>query len=214
MSDKPAPAAASEKKPAAAAEDKKGGKAGGDAHGKKAGGKAGLLTKTPVLIAAVMAVEGVALIAGFKTLGGGPKSASAGIVLDHDAAGEGRGDDAKGKAAGKDAAKDTVELPVCEIRAPNKLSGRTFLYDVSIYAVARADQGEKLKALFSARDALIKDRVRTIIAELDPDKLSGGSEPGLETLRRQVRYQLDQIVGDGMVTEVLVPRCMPFRTDY
>ena len=71
-----------------------------------------------------------------------------------------------------------------------------------------------MKGLISARDALIKDRVRTIIAEMDPEKLGGGSEPGLETLRRQVKFQLDQIVGDGMIDEVLVPRCMPFRTDY
>jgi flagellar basal body-associated protein FliL len=61
---------------------------------------------------------------------------------------------------------------------------------------------------------LIQDRIRTIIAQSDPEKLSGGSEPGLETLRRQVKYQLDEIIGDGMIDEVLVPRCIPFRTDY
>ncbi|MGH7214988.1 MAG: hypothetical protein ACREIT_09525, partial [Tepidisphaeraceae bacterium] len=64
------------------------------------------------------------------------------------------------------------------------------------------------------RDALIRDRIRTIIAQADPEKLGGGSEPGLETLRRQVKYQLDEIVGEGMVDEVLVPRCIPFRADY
>jgi flagellar basal body-associated protein FliL len=64
------------------------------------------------------------------------------------------------------------------------------------------------------KEPLIQDRIRTIIAESDPEKLSGGSEPGLETLRRQVKYQLDGIIGDGMIDEVLVPRCIPFRTDY
>jgi hypothetical protein len=29
-----------------------------------------------------------------------------------------------------------------------------------------------------------------------------------------VKYQLDEIIGDGMIDEVLVPRCIPFRTDY
>jgi flagellar basal body-associated protein FliL len=61
---------------------------------------------------------------------------------------------------------------------------------------------------------LIQDRVRTIMAQSDPEKLGGGSEPGLETLRRQVKYQLDEIIGEGMIEEVLVPRCIPFRTDY
>ena len=43
------------------------------------------------------------------------------------------------------------------------------------------------------REALIQDRIRTIIAQSDPEKLGGGSEPGLETLRRQVKYQLDDV---------------------
>ena len=60
---------------------------------------------------------------------------------------------------------------------------------------------------------MIKDRVRTIIAQSDPEKLGGGSEPGLETLRRQVKYQLDEIIGDGMVDDVVVPKCIPFRAD-
>jgi len=58
------------------------------------------------------------------------------------------------------------------------------------------------------------NRIRTIIAQSDTEKLGGGSEPGLETLRRQVKYQLDEIIGEGMVEEVLVPRCIPFRAEY
>jgi flagellar basal body-associated protein FliL len=60
---------------------------------------------------------------------------------------------------------------------------------------------------------LIQDRVRTIIAETDPEKLGGGAEPGLETLRRQVKYQLDEIVGDGLIDDVLIPQCLPFPAD-
>ena len=71
-----------------------------------------------------------------------------------------------------------------------------------------------MKDTIEARKALITDRIRTIIAQTDPEKLGGGSEPGLETLRRQVKYQLDHIVGEGLIDEVLVPRCIPFRTDY
>ena len=210
MSDKPA--AAAEKKPAAADEKKAAGKKG-DGHGKGGGG--GLLAKTPMVVGAVMVVEAVILFAGFKFLGGGPRNAGAEVTLDGSpsAAGEKGKDGASGKAAGADR-KLTVEMPVVDIRAPNKQSGRTFLYDVSIFAVVGADAQDKVKDLISSRDALIKDRLRTIIAEMDPEKLGGGSEPGLETLRRQVKFQLDQIVGDGLIDEVLVPRCMPFRTDY
>ncbi len=199
-----APAAPTEKKPAA---DPKAAKA--DAHGKAGGGGGGgLMAKTPVVVGAVMLVEAVVLFAGFKFLNGGPRRADAGVNLTDGGA-------TTRPAASADADRATaVEVPVVEIRAPNKQSGRTFLYDVSIFAVTPAASSDKLKDLISSRDALIKDRVRTIIAEMDPEKLGGGSEPGLETLRRQVKFQLDQIVGDGLVNEVLVPRCMPFRTDY
>ena len=74
----------------------------------------------------------------------------------------------------------------------------------------RAASEEKTKAILTDRAALIKDRIRTIIAQSDPEKLGGGSEPGLETLRRQIKYQLDEIVGEGVIDEVVVPKCIPF----
>ena len=85
---------------------------------------------------------------------------------------------------------------------------------MSIVIVTKSDNESKVKDKFKDNKALIEDRVPTIIAESDPEKLGGGSEPGLETLRRQVKYQLDGIVGEGVIEEVLVPRCIPFRTDY
>ncbi len=205
--------------PAAAADKKDHGKekepAAAAGHGAAAGGGGGLFTKMPVLLGGVMIIEAVVLFAGFKFLGGAPKAAAGAELAATSPAGEGKGD-AKGEGKGDAKTADskaTVEIQVVDFRAPNKLSGRTFLYDVSIFLVTKADLADKVKEIISSRDALIKDRIRTIIAQSDPDKLGGGSEPGLETLRRQVKYQLDEIIGDGMVDEVLVPRCIPFRTD-
>jgi flagellar basal body-associated protein FliL len=200
----------------AAAGDKKDAKAAG------AGGAGGLLSKTPVLMGGVMLLEAVVLFAGFKFLGGGsPKDADAatvGKLETEEGHGGGHGDGKAGhgdgtKAPGLDK-KKTIEINVLDFKAPNKLSGRTFLYDVSIFLVTKNEYAEQVKQTIKDRDALIKDRIRTIIAQSDPEKLGGGSEPGLETLRRQVKYQLDEIVGEQMVTEVLIPRCIPFRTDY
>ena len=101
-----------------------------------------------------------------------------------------------------------------DFRSPNKISGRQYLYDVSIYVVTKFSHQEKVKAIIADREALIKDRVRTIIAQSDPEKLGGGSEPGLETFRRQVKYQLDEIVGEGLIDDVLVPKCIPMRVDF
>jgi flagellar basal body-associated protein FliL len=207
----------------------------GDHAGKAAGGGiGGLLGKMPVMLGGIMILEAAVLFAGFKFLGGGAPRSAAGaelVALDEghgeETTGEAATEGAHGESTGGHAATDahgkpvtgavkkgTVEVPVLEIKAPNKLSGRTFLYDVSIYVSTRGENEATVTASLKAREALIKDRVRTIIAQSDPEKLGGGSEPGLETLRRQVKYQLDEIVGEKMILEVLVPRCIPYRTDY
>ena len=199
MADKP------DKKPAEPA-------AAADGHKPAKGG--GLLAKTPVLMAGIMLVEAVVLIGGFKFLGGGPKAAAgadAGAVDPHAAEDpHGGGGEAKpAKEKGK-----TSELAVLDIRATNKVSGRTLLFDVSIFVSVKSEQEEAAKKTITERKALITDRIRTIIAQSDPEKLSGGLEPGLETLRRQVKYQLDEIIGDKVIEDVLVPRCIPFRADF
>jgi len=202
MPDKP------DKKPDAAA-PKEGPKKEAPAAEKKA---PGLMTKLPVLVGGVMLIEAIVLFAGFKFLGTSAKSAQGADIAVEGRSKDDKGDKPDGSAPAD--AKKTIEVPVVDIRAPNKQSGRMFIYDVSIFAVVKSTAADQVKQMIADREALIKDRVRTIIAESDPDKLGGGSEPGLETLRRQMKFQLDEIVGDGMIDEVLVPRCMPFRTDY
>ncbi|MGF1633744.1 MAG: hypothetical protein ACFCVE_07825 [Phycisphaerae bacterium] len=175
-------------------------------EGEKKGGIGALLQKTPVLLGGVMVLEAVVLFAAFKMLAGGPAdSHGAELVDDHSAA----------NGAEVAHAKDgPAEIPLIDFRAPNKMSGRTYLYDVSIVILTKQEHAERVKSVTEQRGALIQDRLRTIIAQSNPDKLGGGSEPGLETLRRQVKYQLDQIVGEGLVEEVLVPKCTPFRADF
>jgi flagellar basal body-associated protein FliL len=184
------------------------------AEKKPEAGGAAMLSKTPVLLGVVMLLEAVVLFAGFKFLGGGPKPASA-VELAHE--GEGGGEHG-GEGAGKHAKgndKDKfVELNVVDFKAPNSQNGRRYLYDVSVYVSVKGEAETKVKDMIRDREALIKDRIRTIIGQMDPEKLGGGSEPGLETLRRQVKTQLENIIGDGMIDEVLVPRCIPFRADF
>jgi flagellar basal body-associated protein FliL len=190
----------SEKKPAEA--DPAHGAA--EAKEKKKGG--GLLTKMPVLLGGAMIIEAAVLFAGFKFLGGAPKPAAADTV-DTSAA------DSKDPKA--DDKSQPVDLPVvADFRSPNKVSGRTFLYDVSIFVSVKGSDADKVKQMITDRGPLIQDRIRTIIAQSDPEKLGGGSEPGLETLRRQVKFQLDDVLGPGLVQEVLVPQCIPFRADF
>ena len=176
---------------------------------KKAAGIKGMLKSTPVVLGVVMALEAGALFAGFKFLGGGPKGAEGANLT----TGEGHGEAGDGHGEKKPALK-TIELQVVQFRASNKQSGRTFHYELTVFVSARAEKKDTLEPLLKSREATIQDRVRTIIAQSDPEKLGGGSEPGLETLRRQIKYQLDEVLGEGQIEEVLIPRCIPFRLDY
>jgi flagellar basal body-associated protein FliL len=174
---------------------------------KAAGG--GLLTKVPILLGGVMLIEAVVLFAGFKFLSsGGPRTANGADLVD--------GKSASGDTTGPTTqdADAPAEINLVDFKALNRLSGRSFLYDVRIDVTTKQELADRVAQEIKDRDGLIKDRVRTIIAELDPDKLGGGSEPGLETLKRQVKFQLDEMLGDGLIDEVLVPRCIPLRMDF
>lgn len=198
--------------------DKKSDHAEEGKDGKKKGGIMALLTKTPVLLGGAMLIEAIVIIGVFQVMGGGAKEVE-GAELHAEADGGHGGSKSKG-GHGEEGGEGHVdpesraELLAIEMRAQNKLSGRTFLYDVSIYVGIRQKNAEKVKAILEARKALISDRVRTIIAQSDPAKLDGGKEPGLETLRRQVKFQLDEIIGEDLIEEVLVPRCIPYRADF
>ena len=180
-----------------------------------AGGGAGsLLKSTPALLGVVMLVEALVLFAGFKMFGGAPHSAQAADATSEEEGGHGEGGhDAHGGSV-KGEKRKVVELQVLEFKAPNKQSGRLFLYDVSVFVTVKTEFKERVEAAFKDREATIRDRARTIISQCDPEKLGGGSEPGLETLRRQMKHQLDEIIGEGMIEEVLIPRCIPYRQDF
>jgi len=192
-------------------EDRGGGAERGSEEKKPGGGGGGgaaILKSTPTLLGVVMLVEALVLFAGFKMFNSAPSSAHAADV----------GEDEHGNtthgAALKSEKKKVMELNVLEFKAPNKQTGRLFLYDVNIYVTVKTEFKERVEAAFKDRDATIRDRVRTIISQSDPEKLGGGTEPGLETLRRQVKHQLDEIIGEGMIEEVLIPRCIPYRQDF
>jgi flagellar basal body-associated protein FliL len=192
---KPEAAPAAAPAPAAAAADK------GD---KK---KGGMLSKTPVLVGGAMLLEGIVLIAGVYVLRGPTPAAASGAELVAPAEGE------HGAAAPADENRN-IEVKLIEFRAQNKQSGRTFLYDVSMSLLTKAKYEKEIKQSITDHEALIQDRIRTIIAESDPDKLAGGSEPGMETLRRQVKHAMGLILGEDKIQEILISRFIPFRTDF
>ncbi len=103
-----------------------------------------------------------------------------------------------------------AEVKLIDAKLPNSLSGRLYLYDLAVVAKVPEKNKEKVTALFTEREAEIKDQIRTIIASSDPKSLG---EPGLETLRRQISYQLEQDIGKDLMKDILIPKCTPIRAE-
>ena len=104
------------------------------------------------------------------------------------------------------------EVLLARLRPSNMRTGKLFLWDMEVYGVVEQSQLDRIEALLENREATIHDRLAKLVRSADPRQLE---EPGLEALRRQIKHEMEQIVGqEGIFTEVLIPKCTPFRADY
>lgn len=100
--------------------------------------------------------------------------------------------------------EDQVELPLPEVNAFNKREGRLFLYNLEVTIIVHKDKAEDVKKILEMRKSTILDRFNTVIRSADSKYLN---EPGLETLRRQFRFELDKILGDDeLLHDLVIPR--------
>jgi flagellar basal body-associated protein FliL len=152
------------------------------------------MAKMAVMAAVVVLLEG-GTVGLTMMMAGGPKRAIAEVPT----------------TAPAPAAEKDVEIKVLDTRLPNNTSGRLYLYDIQVVITTAEKNKAKVTDLFAEKDAEIRDRIRAIIASSDAKSLS---EPGLETLRRQIAYQLEQDVGKDLIKEVLLPKCTPQRAEY
>ena len=104
------------------------------------------------------------------------------------------------------AVEKVAEVKLLADRLQNSQGGRLWYYDTQVFAKVSEKNKEKVTALFAERDSEIRDQIRTIVASADPKALG---EPGLETIRRQIAYQLEQDIGKDLVKEVLIPKWQP-----
>jgi flagellar basal body-associated protein FliL len=64
--------------------------------------------------------------------------------------------------------------------------------------------------MLQERKASIEDRITTVIRSADPAHLA---EPGLETLKRQFKFELDKITEDEtLIRQVLIPKLLQTRS--
>ena len=143
----------------------------------------------------VMILEGGGIFVAMKFFGSSPEGAEAAAAADQ-----------------ATPAVDTTEVLVVKLRPSNITTGNLYLWDIEIHAVIANDSVGAVTTMLEARKALIEDRLATVIRNARHEDLLA---PGLETIKRQLKHELDQIVGrEDVIEEILIPTCTPFRADY
>jgi flagellar basal body-associated protein FliL len=100
--------------------------------------------------------------------------------------------------------EEQIEVALPEINAFNKREGRLFLYNLEVTVVVHKKCADNVKKVLDLRTSTILDRFNTVIRSADSKYLN---EPGLDTLRRQFRFELDKVLGDDEVLlDLLIPR--------
>lgn len=151
---------------------------------------------TIALVAVVMLVEAVGVVAFLKFSGGGASSAQA-TEMD-------------GVAEAEE--QKTVELPVWGDQRQtfqNLASGRAWSWQVVVVLQVKSKNRETVEAELARRQAEVTEGIALIIRRAAHSHLT---EPGLETLDRQLTAFIEQIFGidpEGvpMVEQVLIPKC-------
>jgi len=108
-------------------------------------------------------------------------------------------------------AEQTAEAVIIENgRFPNRKTGRLYMYDLEIAIQVEKTIFDRIEKLRVANEALIRDRIRAIVAKAEPSYFD---EHELQTLKRQIKMMLDEIFGDDTVREVFIKTCNPYRIE-
>jgi len=163
-----------------------------------ASGGSKLPIKTLIVLAVVVVVEAVAISAVFL-LAGGPA-------------------DVKADGAQVDPMADAdrlVEELVLDDKFQNTKTGRTYVYDTTIYVVVKQKHREQVARYIEEMQAQIKADVAIIYRRAEPTHLL---EPTLGTLKRMIKASLDEKIGrdeegDPIIDKVLITKFSQFRAD-
>ncbi len=155
------------------------------------------------VLVGVMLLEGVGLYAVMKLFGASPAPA-----VSH----EGLSPNAPPQPA------EPVEVVVAKIKVPNRVSGKTFLYDIEVAVRIKVPDGKdaeefktEITKKFQERDNAVRDRLNCLIRSSEPQNLE---EPGLVVMRRQIKAELEKVLGEEKLIEsVLIPRWTAMRVD-
>lgn len=106
--------------------------------------------------------------------------------------------------------KMDAELPLVDCDAINRKSGQSIVVHIALSVRVAAEDQERAAKLIGKRQSTTKDRVQMILRSADPQHLN---EPNLDTIKRQVKFELDKVLGDEeLIREVLITQILQSRS--
>ena len=94
------------------------------------------------------------------------------------------------------------EVALGEARPSNKMSGKFITFQVKVSILVDTERLEATTALVETKQARLKDRINFVFRSAELNHLN---EPGLETIRRRLKFEFDRVfVDDTIVKEVLI----------
>ena len=144
----------------------------------------------------VMVVEGLAIFLAMRSLGSHPDPTKG----------------LEGMQQTTQAVSEMREFDVASLRVLNRNGPRAMLYSVRIVITANYSKKDKIEEFLKSRKSSIEDVMSQVIRSADEKYLA---EPGLETLRRQLRFEINSLLkDDNVIDQVLIPEFTPLPTGF
>lgn len=148
------------------------------------------------LFGGVMLIEGLAIFLCMKFLGNEPDPTVA----------------ADGLTPATQPWTETVEMTVADLRVHNRNAARPMLYNVKVAVTVHHSNKQKMDEFLKNRASTIEDVMSRVLRSADETLMN---EPGLESLRRQLRFELNTLIGDETTIEkLLVPSFTPLPAGF
>jgi len=103
-----------------------------------------------------------------------------------------------------------TEVVICNVTAFNKKEGSLYVYSIELSALVADQDVESVNRFVEARQLSIKDRLQAVVRAADPKDLD---DPSLETLKRQLLLELNNLLGGKeLIREILISNMLQSRT--
>ena len=99
-----------------------------------------------------------------------------------------------------------AEVELVECRPSNRMAGKLVTFHIRVSGLVTSEDHERATELVEAKKARLEDGVNIVIRSAEPKHLN---EPGLETIKRRLKYEIGRIFGDDeLIKDVLLPQIL------